>query len=591
MPLTVADALQLDVLRSARLVVASGDLQAREVRSVSVIEAPVDDFVRPGELVLTTAMGVGQDPAEFIAFVRDIAAFAPAALMIAPGPHAESIPREVIATAEAHGLPLIELPWELRFSEISQVVLARLLDDQFAALRESLTLQQRLTRLVVDGADLPSLARTLATMLARPVLVTDAAGQVLGRGGGAGFEGRMQMALRRLAAMPRTASPLTIVPECALALAPIQIVREVVGYIGVPVRPDPFSEVEQLMIQHAVTAAALCFLQRRASEGANLRLRGDFVWALASGRLASPLEATAHSRLLGYDLERPYVAVYGQLAERPSSSGPLDREPRQAILGELDRAAMQERRAILATVIGEAIVAFIEVRRDDESLASVVSRVGSRLRERSDHLAATWGIGQAHDGLAGFGQSFLEAQTACEIGLRVHGPGSVTPIGATGVYRALLRASTEAECQQFWQELLRDLLAHDEEKRMDLLGTLETYFAVQGNVSEAARRLCLHRQSLLYRLQRIEELTGGSLADESHRFALELSLHLYRLRANSPLPESGLHRGRPRPRNGHARKRPRGRTTTPTSISGEPMPFGAKPSPCARGEGWGDGPR
>lgn len=58
-----------------------------------------------------------------------------------------------IAVAEACGLPLVELPWELRFSEISQVVLARLLDDQYAALRESLTLQQRLTRLVVNGAD------------------------------------------------------------------------------------------------------------------------------------------------------------------------------------------------------------------------------------------------------------------------------------------------------------------------------------------------------------------------------------------------------------------------------------------------------
>jgi purine catabolism regulator len=559
MPLTVADALQLDVLRAARLVVAGDDLQSREVRSVSVIEAPVDDFVRPGELVLTTAMGVGQHPDEFIGFVRDIAAFAPAALMIAPGPHVDAIPREVIAVAEACGLPLVELPWELRFSEISQVVLARLLDDQYAALRESLTLQQRLTRLVVNGADLPSLARTLATMLARPVLVTDAAGQVLGRGGGAGFEGRMQLALQRLAAMPRANAPQTVIPELALAISPIQTVREIVGYIGAPVRSEPFSAVEQLMIQHAVTAAALCFLQRRAAEAANVRLRGDFVWGLASGKLASPLEAASHSRLLGYDLERPYVALYGRIAER-EAPGTVHGEPRHVILDVLDRAAGPERRAILATVIGETIVAFVEVRRGEDSIEPVVRQIATRLRQHPHDLVATWGVGKTHEGFTGFRQSFQEAQEACEIGLRVHGVGSVTSIAQTGVYRALLRTSAEPESQQFWQEMLQGVLAHDAEKRMDLLGTLETYFAVQGNVSEAARRLCLHRQSLLYRLQRIEELTGGSLADARHRFALELSLHLYQLRAASPLADNERPRDRTRPRNGRVRRRQRART-------------------------------
>lgn len=560
MPLTMADALQLDVLRDARLIVAGNDLSTREVRSVSVIEAPVDDFVRAGELVLTTAMGVGQRPEQFIAFVREIAHFAPAALMIAPGPHVEAIPSTVIEVARACGLPLIELPWELRFSEISQVVLARLLDDQYAALRASLTLQQRLTRLVVDGADLPSLARTLATMLAQPVLVTDAAGQVLGRGGGAAFEGRMQMALRRLAGLPQPTSPLAVVAESALAIAPIQIMREIVGYIGTPVRPEPITEVEQLMIQHAVTAAALCFLQRRAADATNVRLRGDFVWALASGKLASPLEAMAYSRLLGYDLDRPYVALFGQLAERDLPLGAATGEPRHVILDVLDRAAGPERRAILATVIGETIVAFVELRRGEDSIEPVVGQIAARLRLRPHHLMATWGVGKPHEGFTGFRQSFLEAQAACEIGLLVHGAGSVTSIAQTGVYRALLRASAEPESQQFWQELLREVLAHDEEKRMDLLGTLETYFAVQGNVSEAARRLCLHRQSLLYRLQRIEELTGGSLADASHRFALELSLHLYRLRAASPLAGNERPRERPRTRNGRVRRRQRGRT-------------------------------
>jgi DNA-binding PucR family transcriptional regulator len=74
--------------------------------------------------------------------------------------------------------------------------------------------------------------------------------------------------------------------------------------------------------------------------------------------------------------------------------------------------------------------------------------------------------------------------------------------------------------------------------------SLETYLETHGNVSETARRHNLHPQSLLYRLQRIEELTGGALSDPEHRFALELRAHLYRLRDVVPPDAEWSH---PRP--------------------------------------------
>ena len=38
--------------------------------------------------------------------------------------------------------------------------------------------------------------------------------------------------------------------------------------------------------------------------------------------------------------------------------------------------------------------------------------------------------------------------------------------------------------------------------------TLRTLFAARGNASEAADRMFLHRNSMLYRLERIQKLTG-----------------------------------------------------------------------------------
>ena len=72
--------------------------------------------------------------------------------------------------------------------------------------------------------------------------------------------------------------------------------------------------------------------------------------------------------------------------------------------------------------------------------------------------------------------------------------------------------------------LVEPLVVHDRERRGDLVRTLRVYFAAGANASEAADRLYLHRNSMLYRLERIGKLTGLDLKDPRARLSLELGL-------------------------------------------------------------------
>ena len=72
--------------------------------------------------------------------------------------------------------------------------------------------------------------------------------------------------------------------------------------------------------------------------------------------------------------------------------------------------------------------------------------------------------------------------------------------------------------------IVEPLLTHDRERRSDLVRTLQVYFASGANASEAADRLFLHRNSMLYRLARIEKLTGLDLKDPRARLALQLGM-------------------------------------------------------------------
>ncbi len=88
----------------------------------------------------------------------------------------------------------------------------------------------------------------------------------------------------------------------------------------------------------------------------------------------------------------------------------------------------------------------------------------------------------------------------------------------------LLRELTRSGNLAPFEELVRPLVEHDRERRSDLVRTLRAYFAAGANASEAADRMFLHRNSMLYRLERIQKLTGLDLKDPDASLALRLGL-------------------------------------------------------------------
>lgn len=75
-----------------------------------------------------------------------------------------------------------------------------------------------------------------------------------------------------------------------------------------------------------------------------------------------------------------------------------------------------------------------------------------------------------------------------------------------------------------FRELVQPLTDYDRRRNSDLMRTLRVYFRCGTNASEAADRLFLHRNSLLYRLERVQELTGLDLKDHREALALQLGI-------------------------------------------------------------------
>jgi sugar diacid utilization regulator len=123
-------------------------------------------------------------------------------------------------------------------------------------------------------------------------------------------------------------------------------------------------------------------------------------------------------------------------------------------------------------------------------------------------------------------RSYRQARDAVAVAQRVPRFGRVAAWDELGVYRTLARFPTDLDDDALHPgliALLRDG-AHAQ-----LVETLEAYLDRAGDVKATAEALNLHRATLYYRLQRIEEITGARLKVGEDRLALHLGLRLARL--------------------------------------------------------------
>ncbi|WP_188187142.1 PucR family transcriptional regulator [Nonomuraea sp. SYSU D8015] len=132
------------------------------------------------------------------------------------------------------------------------------------------------------------------------------------------------------------------------------------------------------------------------------------------------------------------------------------------------------------------------------------------------------GVGRARPALTEAAESYREARHAAEVAARVPGLGGTAEWARLGVYRMLTHLP-DPELHPGLEGLLGDA------QYLPLLETLETYLDLAGSAVATSKALRLHRTSLYYRLQRVEELARTDLKDGGERLALHLSLKLARL--------------------------------------------------------------
>ncbi|MHC8515583.1 PucR family transcriptional regulator [Sporosarcina sp. ITBMC105] len=547
MNLPVKEILAFPILRSATVKTGQRVLTDRVVEWVSVIENPVENFVRENEFVLTTGIGCNQDEEQLLRFVEDVYESGASALAIATGRHVFDIPPIVSRFAEDRNFILIEIPWEIRFADIVHEIMRHLMDDRIEQDERPKDIQQQLIQMILEGRTIQVIAAFIEAEIDKQVLIVNDKGEMVAGSANVTAVQSLWNEMKQNAVHVQEShhprySELRKVGRSGQQLYQFAIKSngQFKGdFFILSTDENPLKRHELTIAEQAVVATSLWFSRNSAVMEAEGRMQNEFLLSLAIGKNMTTEHIQAHADLFKYDLELPYVCIVGF----PENLGSLIfQQSTQSVSRKTDLEYMNSyikdgifyaadsiNRRVLYAFKDDIILIFLET--SVATTADTVNQFLDLVERRFLHLLPgvqfSWGIGKRVEGTANFKNSYQKAKAALDMGRGQVGIGKRTHFDDTQLSSLFVHLIANEEVKQILLSVISPLLAYDEGKGMDLIQTFSVYRKTSGNVSKTARELNLHRQSLLYRLRKIESLTGKSLVNPDDLFLLEFAVKLW----------------------------------------------------------------
>jgi purine catabolism regulator len=285
---------------------------------------------------------------------------------------------------------------------------------------------------------------------------------------------------------------------------------------------EELDSFDALAVEQGAAAYALEMSKAKAVSEATKRLRGDFVDAVLAGAIP-PREIQRWARRIGHDISAAHAVVVSAWSESASLSL---RRLETIVNGEIGLGRVA---ALVRSGEGE-VAAFVVLDPTDplKTARGFAQAVHAQAQREYPKAALLIGIGRPAMNINQWRTSYKEAGQALAAARRL---GEREPLyfGDLSVHRLLLQLEGNPDLEQFVDETLGALIAYDKAHHSNLLHTLSAYFANGGNLSQTAEALFVHRNTLQYRMERINQISALDLNNPETKLAVHLALKAYRL--------------------------------------------------------------
>ncbi|WP_179232837.1 PucR family transcriptional regulator [Paenibacillus rigui] len=497
----------------------------RMITNINVMEVPdVYNWVRKGDLLLTTAYSIKDNPLAQEELIPKLSEAGISAIGIKTKRYLEKVPESMIRMADAYAFPILELAFEVGYSQTISEVIEEIIDRKARGLMELHRCIQLLTDSLVLGEHWSTLVETIARCMnmqaalitsRREAYSTDSSYQPVWP------DIREPLASSADAIPALEGSSLGFVwpGDATKRFIPIQRNNEVLAYLICWDRANEGGTATfSLAIQHAVSLLTLQLSKQQALNHAEDNQKETFLKMWLLGELQDQQAVHLHAAVAGIQLQAQYrVGVTSRVGAQGAAKA-FDKLKLQFITEGILSVALGEEWVLLIPVTGE---------EDDRQVEGVKKRLAG-LRKLLKPYSLCMGISESQS-IEHIHQGYQQACTSLELGAIVQPEETIWFYGQLGMYPLVNLLAGEDSAKRRLLNQLKPLEDHDDKHQSRLIETLIAYLKHDANIKETAQTLFCHYNSVVYRLERISSLLKADLKDPEVKFQLQLALKVYRI--------------------------------------------------------------
>jgi PucR family transcriptional regulator, purine catabolism regulatory protein len=448
-----------------------------------------------------------------------------------------------LAEAKAYGIPVLALPAGSRPRLVEKAIVSLLVDRKGQLDRRGTQIYRQLTQISSRNEGMSELVNAMARLTNKSVIVQDKRLRVLYSTVQPQFVGYwedVEQFLRKVDNLPvefqdrhrvsemDQAVLMQSLPTPGLARLVSPIITKDIGrgYLSIIGRDNDLDDVDLLVAEHGAAACALEMAKAKAISETEKRLRGTFLDRLLIGDV-SLQEAVRQGERFDHDMTHTHISIV--LRWQPHEKGTPSMRRLETIVNGVVSSQRQRALVWLRERESEVLVFHAtDPQNPIDSSTKLAQALSNEIQRQYPHNKVAIGLGQPAKDITNWRMSYRDAVQAMELGMRLQ-TDSPLYIGDLGVYQLILSLGDREKLIAFKDKTLGALEEYDHKQHADLIKTLEAFFACHGNLSQTAEMLIVHRNTLLYRMNRINEIAEIDLNRPETRLALHLALTIRRL--------------------------------------------------------------
>lgn len=544
----IKDILEMKPLENGKLLAGAAGADKMVTRVNVMADPDILNWVDEGEFLLTTGYFFKTTKLEAqLNLIRECSAKNLSGIGIKIFPYLESLPNELIDLANQCQFPLIELDYEVPFTDIMMPVFQGIFDRQSSVIRKVETLHNETMDVVLKGGNINDILRSLSKSLENPVFLKDYHFEEINALDDAedseelkhSLEEHLKTALKPNVYTSRFGKTITDKVnidgrEVERMMVPIMVKNNLYGYlVTFGVRRD-LNHYDALYLESTSSIVALEFLKRISVQEVENKYKGEFFEDLISFDEKRKQKAIERANYYRFDKDAFYSVFTIRLNKLDTGTVTTDEEYNQVITKAMymvDMVCKEEGRTYIIASKGKKInVLFMWKSIEDQK--KFTARISNSIKESLDLKVSqsTYriGIGRVYKGIEQVYKSLKDAEKSVEAA-KTYVNQQIIDFETLGIYKIFCQDHLKDELLSFYKSTLEPLVIYDRKRDTELVKSLIIYFETNGNLKKMSEMLFTHYNTVLYRINRIQEITGKDLEDEGDRYGLQTALKIMKI--------------------------------------------------------------